>query len=288
MKQVFEDIPYFCATSDIWSRSNRSFIAVTVHFFEPKSLQLKTKFIACEHFTGRHTHDKVALKLHSIFDRYNILRKVFFITTDGAGEYVAAFKYFGDNYRSIHLLNTEEEEDLTWLLNATGNSSGVGTSNSANAVGQSSNSIQNSTTNEDDSESESVDTGSFVYTGKANQNESDMNDNSDSDAFVIHELPSSMPLLAFANRVDCAAHKLDKLGKIDAVNAKTNNSDYAQIYDRVFGKLETIWNLKDSRLSAEIFEKITGKKLTGPHRIRWLKTFESVIVLFFLSIIFVI
>lgn len=273
MTQEFKDISYFCATSDIWSRSNRSFIAVSVHYFEPNSLELKRKFIACEHFSGRHTHDKVADKLHSIFERYHILQKVFFITTDGAGEYVAALKYFGDNYNSINLLNSEEENELIWFRSAIGNSgsAGASTSSSAENVHESSNLIQNLSASEDDSESD--DTDLFVSTGKAGNRTNNQNE---TDAFAVHDLPLSMPLLMFANRIDCGAHKVDKLGKIDALNARENNSSYAEIYDRVFGKLESIWNLKDSRLSAEVFEKITGKKLLGPHRIRWLKTFESV------------
>lgn len=63
--------------------------------------------------------------------------------------------------------------------------------------------------------------------------------------------------------------------KIDALEARDDN-EYAEMYDRVFAKLDAIWHMKESRLSAEIFERITGRKLIGPHRIRWLKTFESV------------
>lgn len=299
MTKTFMDIPYFCATSDVWSRSNRSFIAVSVHYFELNSFQLKTKFIACEHFPGRHTHDKVAEKLNAIFARYGILEKVFFVTTDGGSEYVAAFKYFGDNYRSIHLLNAEEE-DLTWLHNVVGNdgsssSSGASTSAAAAAADAdgSSDSNLNQTANEDDlelesdsdSEMDSDNPDLFVHTENASnrtqrQNFVDVDENSDSNSFVIHELPA-LPLMN-ANRVDCGAHKLDKLGKIDALDAKRNDPDYAEIHDRVFDKLARIWSLKESRLNAELFERMTGKKLTGPHRIRWLKTFESVSCFFFL------
>lgn len=280
MTKQFENIQFFCATSDIWSRSNRSFIAVSVHFFESKSLQLKTKFIACEHFGSHHTHDKVAEKLSSIFERYGILNKVFFVTTDGAGEYVAAFKKFGDNYRSIRLLDASEE-DLGWLTSTT--------VASANGKNESSISKSNQVVNGDDdleseteSYSDSDDPDLFVHIEKdidSNKNQSGTGVNNsvstDPDSFCIHELSRSLPLLLYANRVDCAAHKLDKLAKVDALTAR-NDSNYAEIYDRVFAKLQNIWSLKESRLSAEIFEKITGKKLTGPHRIRWLKTFESV------------
>lgn len=70
---------------------------------------MKTEFIACELFEGHHTNDKVAEKLNGIFQRFEILEKVYFITTDGAGEYVAAFKYHSDNYRSIQSLVVDDD-----------------------------------------------------------------------------------------------------------------------------------------------------------------------------------
>lgn len=297
MIKTFKKIQFFCATSDVWSRSNRSFIAVSVHYFELKSLHLKTKFIACQHFPGRHTHDKVAQKLNSIFERYGISDKVYFVTTDNAGEYVAAFKRFGDNYQSINLLD-EDDDDLRWLVDppvASTSASVAGTS----AVSADDVSKSNQTDIEhDDLESESEseldfdDPDWFMHTEQEsdsmeNQCETDLNDSSetDSDSFFVHELSSSLPLLMSANRVDCAAHKLDKLAKIDALKAR-NNSKYANIYDRVFTKLENIWSLKESRLNAEIFKKITGKKCTGPHRIRWLKTFEAVSCIVFICALF--
>lgn len=102
LKKTFKKVKFFSATTDIWSRSNKSFIAVSVHYYEGN--ELKTSFIACESFAGRHTNDKVAMKLNEIFVRYDILRKVFFVTTDGASEYQAAFKYYADNYNSMALI----------------------------------------------------------------------------------------------------------------------------------------------------------------------------------------
>lgn len=81
---------------------------------------MKTDFIACGNFSGRHTHIKVAEKLAGIFDRYGIKEKVHFVTTDGAGEYTAAFKYYGDNYDSICFRDEHTSNDDASVTDARG------------------------------------------------------------------------------------------------------------------------------------------------------------------------
>lgn len=259
---------------------------MSVHFFETDTLELQTKFIACEPFPGNHTHDRVAKKLHGIFDRFDIVNRVFFVTTDGAGEYTAAFKYFGDNYRSIHLMSAKDE-NFDWM-----NHSGVGGGDGAGTSGTGSGLIPNS--NEHDANSHSLDSDDedddpdlFVRLHHCDSDAVEDEDNfdsagrngdeSESELFRIHEQSfSSHPLLANMNRIDCSAHKIDKLGKIDVDLAAGHDNVYDIYHKRVFDKLNGIWNLKDSRLNAEIFTRITEKKLTGPHRIRWFKTCEAV------------
>ncbi|XP_055325692.1 uncharacterized protein LOC129579565 [Sitodiplosis mosellana] len=83
-------------------------------------------------------------------------------------------------------------------------------------------------------------------------------------------------LLPNSNRISCSSHMLEKLARIDSKKAETDDEVYGAAHKRVFDKLQQIWDLKASRLSSEIFHGITGKKLIGPHRIRWLKTFDAV------------
>lgn len=90
----------------------------------------------------------------------------------------------------------------------------------------------------------------------------------------------NMPMLRKMNRVACSSHMLDKIGKYDALNAK-RDLKYSAMYERVFKKLDEIWSLRDSRLNAEIYTRITGRKLIGPHRIRWMKTYDAVSCDFF-------
>lgn len=111
MKNVLHTFDFLSATSDIWTRYNKSFIAVTVHCTNSESLETESFFIACEKFEGRHTKGAVAQKLHGIFKKYDILDKVHYITTDAAGEYVYAIKDHGDCYGSLESLLAQDYLD---------------------------------------------------------------------------------------------------------------------------------------------------------------------------------
>lgn len=165
-RESFKKVKFSSATTDVWSKSNKSFIAVTVHYSE--ELKLKSKFIACEYFPGHHTSDKVANKLKSIFERFGILEKVFFTTTDGAGEYTAAFRYYGDNYRSIRL-----QENLEWL-----DRSGVGAGHGAAEIAGGSTSYSR------------FDSNSSMNQENANGNhcsDSESDSSDDDDTFILNE-----------------------------------------------------------------------------------------------------
>lgn len=276
LKESFKSVDFFSATTDVWSRSNKSFIAVSVHYYD--GFQLKTAFIACEAFPGKHTNDKVAVKLNQIFTRYNILDKVYFVTTDGATEYCAAFKYYADNYNSMSLLSNQqfdwefyEASDEMLPLNETD------PGNNSNQPENVSN-VEND--NDSDDEVDFIGYNRIERDSSASANVSaDANDNGN--VFVTHDLFDSDTyenenLLPKMNRIACSSHLLDKVGKKDVLLAKRDGT-YAAIHDRAFKKLELIWELKNSRLSAEVFSKHTGKKLIGPHRIRWMKTYDAVI-----------
>lgn len=267
MIEKFKTIDYFSATSDIWSRSNRSFIAVSVHYYEEKTLELQTSFIACESFQGHHTMDRVAQKLNVIFDRFGILEKVFFITTDGAAEYVAALKYNGDNYCSIHALT--DEHDVDWLH-----------STDANTTPQSNDFNDNDTEPDSDYDIESDSDMIRIDTASAAEARTSFAGSEDEIRFIVHDIfedeeVEALPLLRKMNRIACSSHRLDKVGKIDSLYAQ-NDPAYDAAYKRAFHVLEAIWDEKNSRLNAEIFTKITGRKLIGPHKIRWMKTYDAV------------
>lgn len=212
MKNVLQTFDFLSATSDIWTRYNKSFIAVTVHCTNSESLETESFFIACEKFEGRHTKGAVAQKLHDIFKKYDILDKVHYITTDAAGEYVYAIKDHGDCYGSLEsLLANDYLEDF--LEN---NDVPESVPSEVRSVCESANN-ESSTSAQSESESHST---------------SDRSDNSNDeeqypdpflryDPFEIEtrdidesgeiECRKLLPLL---NRVACSSHLLDKVIKI--------------------------------------------------------------------------
>lgn len=240
MIDEFKEVEYFSATSDMWSRQNKSFIAVTVHFID-KNYQIQSRFIACELFQGNHTHDRVAEKVARIFQRFQISEKVFFITTDGAGEYVAAIKYFGNNSKSLQAIANDPND---WP------------DDYDDLPPDHKENLEHEQSESDDEEY--IQVPSCPSLGET---------------FTVHDV--SELKLPNTNRIACSSHLFNHLAKDDSLKARTDRA-YATIYDQVFDKLEAIWKVKDSRLNTEIFQKITGYKLVAPHRIRWLKTFDSV------------
>lgn len=252
MKQSFKTVDFFSATTDVWSRSNKSFIAVSVHYYGA-DLKLHSSFLACEAFEGRHTADKVTEKLKNIFERFGILQKVFFITTDGAGEYTAALKRDGDDYRTLRMWKSAFETSAADDVHDT---------------------VEDEDEDEDDDDN---DDRFFRLDPEGNENEPNSfphPQNDTAQSFEMH-CEDEVPILPNMNRVSCSSHLLDKIGKIDAMNALSDEA-FRTKFNNAFETLKQIWDLKESRLNAEVFTRLTGKKLVGPHRIRWLQTYTAV------------
>ena len=271
MISEFRKVEYFSATTDIWTRSNRSFIAVSVHYYDD-NLTLKSAFIACENFEGSHITERVGEKLRAIFDKYGIIDKVFYLTTDGAGEFVSALKSYGDDNRSHELLN--EPNYVDWMQREQNFEPRVSTSADKNVESVSKDAAQydvnivDSDLDELESEEEE---GEFIRIS-CDENPSEL------ESFITHNIfndDDREPLLGRMNRIACSSHRLEKIGRIDSEKA-TDDPDYKKIHDRAFKVLHQIWDQKNSRINAEFFFTTTGKRLIGPHRIRWNKTYDAV------------
>lgn len=255
----FKSILYFSATCDIWSRNNRSYIGVNVHYIIESTGELKTVLIACERFHGRHDHQAVARKLKDIFLRYDISKKVVAITTDNAGEFKCAFKRFGKNYSEFENIAKERDDDWIWFDDLIFGSA-----------------------NEDDALEyvricDIVDQNGII-SSMDKESESLVSAQPD---FVIHDLlledgENDSDDVQLPSHIRCSAHSLNLLGKTDSYNALLNEK-YGNIYGRVFAKLNVIWSSStSSRKNSELVEKYLDRKLLKPHRIRWNRIYDAV------------
>lgn len=95
MKKEFANLKYLCATADIWSTRRKSFLVITVHWIDQKTLERKSKVLCCRRFHSPHDNETIAGMVSSIYDEFGITNKVLCTVTDNASNSVKAFQEFG-------------------------------------------------------------------------------------------------------------------------------------------------------------------------------------------------
>jgi len=63
MKHMLEYVEVVCTTVDAWAAHHRSYLGMTAHWINPKTLQWRKAAIACTRMVGRHTYDVLACKI---------------------------------------------------------------------------------------------------------------------------------------------------------------------------------------------------------------------------------
>lgn len=258
---------YIAITCDIWSRDTRSFIAANAHWISDRG-KLETAMLACKRFTGNQTADEIAAKLREILNRFEILSKCVAITTDNASNFKSCLKKHSDDYMEISKLMDDQMDedsemlfqlDLDDLQNEWCRSDQLATSASDNIVPL--DSIPDSDEDED----------------------------ATAPSFRVHEMPSGLienvsnftqQHVLLPNRIDCAAHTFNLIGKNDAMKALHIDAEYRSQYVTVFKKLNAIWRVNSTRLGRETFKRYLKKTILKPHRIRWNRIYDAVKYLF--------
>lgn len=81
------------------------------------------------------------------------------------------------------------------------------------------------------------------------------------------------------SKIDCGAHTLNLIGKVDSFNAMSDR-EYSTQYVAVFSKLNSIWKHSSTRKGRELFTRyLNGKVILKPNRIRWNRIYDAVIIL---------
>lgn len=82
---------YIAITTDGWTSINtNSFIAVTGHFIDRESCELKSHILGCYNFEDRHTSVNLSTFLNKTFEDWNIAEKVKVAVSDNAANITAA------------------------------------------------------------------------------------------------------------------------------------------------------------------------------------------------------
>ena len=65
-KEALEVVDVVCTTVDAWTAYLRSYLGMTAHWIDPKTLQRQKVAIACTRIMGRHTYDVLASKIEQV------------------------------------------------------------------------------------------------------------------------------------------------------------------------------------------------------------------------------
>ncbi|KAJ8881133.1 hypothetical protein PR048_017606 [Dryococelus australis] len=116
LTQKMASVNYMATTADCWSRDKKSFLGVTAHWINNKTLDKESCALACKHIRGHHVVT-LAREIWSISCTYKIQNKVVCMTTDNASNFVKCFKTFGIPYENEN--TKEEEEDNAEVISLT-------------------------------------------------------------------------------------------------------------------------------------------------------------------------
>uniref|UniRef100_A0A3P9H755 HAT C-terminal dimerisation domain-containing protein n=1 Tax=Oryzias latipes TaxID=8090 RepID=A0A3P9H755_ORYLA len=110
LKLALDDVQFVSTTADIWTANNRSYMGVTIHWFNQDTLERHKAALACKRVRGRHTFDVIAAELEQIHSSFGLLNKVVATVTDNASNFVKAFKTFPPPESDEDEKEEEEEE----------------------------------------------------------------------------------------------------------------------------------------------------------------------------------
>jgi len=94
IKETLGKVESVSTTADVWTSQHRSYLGMTVHWIDDKSLKRQKAAIACICITGRHTYDILAAKIEEIHRSFGLHGKISATVTDNGSNFVKAFTSF--------------------------------------------------------------------------------------------------------------------------------------------------------------------------------------------------
>lgn len=103
MTNLLAKISYVATTADSWSAHNRSFLGMTVHWIDPRSLKREKAVLGIKEIVVQQRGNYLAKAMMDMHQEFGLSHKVVSTTTDNGSNYVAAFKIAGN-------MEADEEE----------------------------------------------------------------------------------------------------------------------------------------------------------------------------------
>ena len=96
LKTLLQTVRFVCTTADGWTSRRRSFLGVTVHWFDPATLRRRSAVLAMKRLKGKHTFDLLASKLSKIHKDFGLTpEKIVKTITDSGSNFIKAFHVYG-------------------------------------------------------------------------------------------------------------------------------------------------------------------------------------------------
>lgn len=108
--EKLKDVKWTSLTADTWSAHRKSFMGVTLHYVEPRTLQMMSYALACRRFKGSHTAKAICMLLNEIIIEFKLTNKVEHVVTDNAANFVKAFTLFQQDIRPTNDEGSEDED----------------------------------------------------------------------------------------------------------------------------------------------------------------------------------
>lgn len=250
LKEKIAKAKYLCLTADVWTNKSRSFLGVSIHFFD-ENLDKQSYLLAFRRVYGRHTYAVLADMILAIQKEFNIKRsKVTHIVTDGASNFKKAFIVFGPqemNENMIHNVNVEQEdlsdkEEIEFEVEDV-----LGPETEETTIYFPPDTIH-----------ETLNLELFV-------------DDEDDDGDEFAMLPRQMR---------CVAHALNLLGTTDFEKSlKITSLRCFNALTTAYGKLKRFWEVNSrSSVAHEIIQKVCKRSFPYPNTTRWNSKFDSISV----------
>ena len=94
IKETLGTVEKVSTMADVWTAHHRSYLGMTVHWINEKSLKRQKAAIACICITGHHTYDILAAKIEEVHRSFGLHGKISATVTDNGLNFVKAFNTF--------------------------------------------------------------------------------------------------------------------------------------------------------------------------------------------------